>query len=151
MRRTLIATGAPLAAVALVLAGCSSGSADGSPRAAGRPSSAASSTVQSGTKAACAKVQADLRNAPQALAPGTANPQGSLQAARQLADRIEADVRESDSPQLKSAVGGVAAVFRDIARAGASGDTSGLVGNITKVGQFGRQVAQICARAGATG
>lgn len=146
MRSTLMATGV---ALTLALTACSSGS-HGSPRAGGSPSTAAaSSPARSGTKAACAKVQADLRNAPQALAPGTANPQGSLQAARKLADRIEADVRDSDSPQLKSAVAGVAQVFRDIARAGASGDTSGLVANITKVGEYGRQVAQICA--GATG
>ncbi len=82
-------------------------------------------------------MQAALRTAPQALAPVPGNPQRSLQAARALADWIEADVRDSGSGELKSAVGGVAQVFRDIAKAGTSGDTKGLVQNIQRVASTG--------------
>ncbi|MGI8681938.1 MAG: hypothetical protein ACR2JO_07395 [Mycobacteriales bacterium] len=151
MRRTLIAAVMPMVALAIALSGCSGGSSsDSTPRAVGK-STPSGGPADHGTKAACANVQAALRTAPQALAPVPGNPQASLQAARALADLIEADVRDSDSRELKSAVGGVAQVFRDIAKAGTSGDTKGLVQNIQRVGQYGRQVAEICARARAGG
>lgn len=151
MRRTMVAAVTPAAALAVALSGCSSGSSsDSAPKAPGT-ATPSGGTIDRGTKTACTKVQADLRTAPQALIPATGSPQRSLQAARELADRIDADVRNSDSRELKSAVGGVSEVFRDIAQAGASGNTSGLVQNIQKVGQYGRQVAEICARAGAVG
>ncbi len=152
MRRTLTVTVIPLAALTLTLASCSSGSSDGSPRAAGKPSNgAASSSGQPGTKATCTKVQADLRDAPKAVVPSTSDPGRTLRAARDLADRLDADVRGSDDAELKSAVGQVAQVFRDIATAGAGGDTSGIVSSLSKIGDSGRRIAQICARAGVTG
>lgn len=149
MHKTLIAAATPLAAIAIaVVAGCSGNSSGASKDPAKKP---AGGTAKSSTKATCTKVQADLRDAPKAVVPSTSDPGRTLQAARDLADQLDADVRGSDDAELKSAVGQVAQVFRDIATAGAGGDTSGIVSSLSKIGDSGRRIAQICARAGVTG
>lgn len=155
MRRTVAPVVVPLAALALCLSGCSGSTV--SPQAGGTPSSttsassAPSSSVNSATKAACAKVQADLRSAPQTLQPAANNPQKTLTAARQLADRLSADVQSSNNAQLQQAVNNVAQLFRAIAATAATGSTTGLLADLQKIAADGRQVAEVCAQAALSG
>lgn len=156
MPKILITTATPLAAIAIAVSGCSGNSSDSSKDAAKPPAGGSAKTPSAGsangdTKAACTKVQADLRDAPKAVVPSTSDPKRTLQAARELADRLDADVHGSKDAELQSAVGQVAQVFRDIATAGAGGDTSGIVQSLSKIGESGRRIAEICARAGVTG
>lgn len=139
------------AALAIALSGCSGTSSGDTSTNAGGPTPSRTSSTPSATKVACTKVQEDLRSAVQVVAPGSGGPARTLQAARDLADRLDADVRDSGNAKLISAVGTVAATFRDIAKSGSTGNSTTLVQSIQKIAESTRRVTEICSTAGAGG